>query len=368
MSSDISVLHVIDSLAPGGAERVLVELVNHLSRPQFRPFVCVTRDSDMTLGSRLKADVPIYQLKRRRTWDMASLRQFGQIVKRNQIQIIHAHGYSSSRFVMTARWLSRLDVTLVMHAHSYTPPDWLTALLGRFGVDHFIGVSPNLITWGQKHMHLGPEHTTLLGNAIPLEPYLTATPIATEPWFPKSFRLIAVIVANVRPIKDFQTLFQAINLARNKTDIGLLVVGSTADTLYMQQCQAWIEAMELKNQVRFLGSRQDVPALINSADAGLLSSRLESGPLALLEYMAGGIPFVVTQVGQVGQAVADAGLKGTVPPGDINAFAQALDELVALSPSERKARGERGRTLFRQNFSLESRLNTLQSLYQTLVK
>jgi glycosyltransferase involved in cell wall biosynthesis len=363
----ISVLHVIDSLALGGAERVLVELVNHLARPYIRSLVCVTRDSDMTLAARLRADVPVYQLKRRRTWDKRSLRQFAQIVQENQVQIIQAHGYSSSRFVLASRWLYRFKVPVIMHAHSCYPPDKVTSLMGYWGIDHFIGVSPQLLAWAHQLMRIHPERSTLLGNAISFEPYRTATPISRETWFSNPPRFLALIVANVLPVKDFYTVFKAMSLAQHKAEIGLLVAGSTADTGYRSQCQRWLEEMGLAEQVLFLDSRQDVPSLVASADAGLLSSRYESGPIVLLEYMAGGIPFVVTQVGQVAQTAADAGLQGLVPVGDVTTFAKALDELVTLPPADRKVRGEYGRALFQQKFSLESRLEKLQSLYQTLL-
>lgn len=72
MAQTIDVLHVIDSLAPGGSERVLIELVNGLHRQHTHVGVCVTR-SNLELAEQLIPQVPLIVLRRRGTWDVVAL-------------------------------------------------------------------------------------------------------------------------------------------------------------------------------------------------------------------------------------------------------------------------------------------------------
>jgi glycosyltransferase involved in cell wall biosynthesis len=364
MSLPLRVLHVIDSLAVGGAERVLVDLANTIDRQVVIPSVCVTRAGDMTLERELRSDVIVEQLLRTKTLDIGSMRRFAQILAEQAIDLIHAHGYSSSRFALIARLFSRTRPPLVLHAHSSDPPDRTTRLIARFGVRHVIGVSPEIVGWA--HSMLGVTSATLIGNALDPQPYQEAKPAEISQHFAQRPRLIGVVVANVRPVKDFETLFTALARSQHSQEIGILVAGSTSDEAYVAHCRRLLELLGIANQVIFLGRRHDVPELLAAADLGVLSSRRESGPLALLEYMAAGLPFVTTQVGHVGESAAKAGLPGTVPPGDSIAFAATLDTLAALETNERQQRGAEGCALVLRHFTRGTQIEQVQALYRSV--
>ena len=89
-------------------------------------------------------------------------------------------------------------------------------------------------------------------------------------------------------------------------------------------------------------SRDDAPALIAGADAGLATSKNETGPLVVLEYMAGGLPFLATDTGEIAHAVRDLGVGWVTPPRDAGALAAALRDLLALTPEHRREMGATG--------------------------
>src|SRR3546814_4809262 len=53
----------------------------------------------------------------------------------------------------------------------------------------------------------------------------------------------------------------------------------------------------IPSNVRFLGSREDVPSLVAGSDIGVLCSHEEGFSNAILEYMQAGLPVVATDVG-----------------------------------------------------------------------
>lgn len=365
MKSDpIRVLHVIDSLAVGGAERVLVDLANTLDRTIVTPAICVTRKADMTLAANLSTDVKIFTLPRQRVLDLMSINGFCQIIRNQAIDVMHAHGYSSSRFVFAAKLFGRLRTPLIMHSHSSDPPGMMTRLVARRNIEAFIGTSPEVVAWGRDL--LGLSNTILLGNSVDLQPYSEAQPANIEAYFGTRPSIIALVVANVRPVKHMENLFLAVARSKFRTQLGVMVAGSLDDGLYFQKCQKLLLELELANQVVFLGRRLDVPNLLAAADIGLLSSLRETGPLALLEYMAAGLPFVSTRVGQIGQAVAEAGLPATVPIKDPQSFAAALDTLLDLPKSARKNRGMQGQQYLLNHFNRQDQVDRLHILYRTI--
>jgi glycosyltransferase involved in cell wall biosynthesis len=113
--------------------------------------------------------------------------------------------------------------------------------------------------------------------------------------------------------------------------------------------------------VRFLGFVDDMAGFMASADILCLPSRVEGLPFALLEAMMSGLPCVATAVGDVPTAVDGTGF--VVPPGDVDALADALDELVG-SPARRQALGRAAHERVCACYSLESMVDSTVRVYQ----
>jgi len=94
----------------------------------------------------------------------------------------------------------------------------------------------------------------------------------------------------------------------------------------------------------FLGSRDDVPALLRAADLTVLPSAAEGLPMSLIESIAVGTPVVATAVGDVPWLLEEVGGGRLVPAADEAAFTEACAELVA-DPALRERLSEEGITL-----------------------
>jgi glycosyltransferase involved in cell wall biosynthesis len=234
-------------------------------------------------------------------------------------------------------------------------------------INHFIGVAPEITDWALSFLRLPAKRVTLLGNAIDLSGYAHPNPTDVSQFFKTRPRFLGVVVANVRLVKNFEVLFRALALSRFKSDVGILVAGSLGDSEYVAQCRTLIQELGLSENVIFLGTSSQIPELLAAVDFGLLSSDRESGPLALLEYMASALPFVVTQVGQIGNSAAAGGVAGLVPKGDPLRFPKALDELLELTTSQQRARGIAGKTFALKEFDIKERATRLQELYTSLL-
>ncbi len=349
MSKPLHILHVIDSLAAGGAERMAIEIANHTDRHRQRVSLCVTR-SDLTLASTLVPQVQLLVLGRTRRRDWAGFKTLLRFLQEQDVSLLHVHGRSSLAFVVTTMLIGAMRRPIVFHDHygriylDDRVPLWFR-VIGRFWATHYVGVSRRLGNWARS-AGLVKERITVVPNALDLAVLQDVEPVDMHTLLGVDrSRLIGIVVANIRPEKGILTLLDAVSKCRSLDRFVVVILGCIGDMTLWEQCENFVQRTELKDYVRFLGTRTDVSACLHGADFGLLSSLSESGPLALIEYMAAGLPLVATSVGEIAFRVAELGGEEFVPPGDSQALAEAIDRLVTAPPDKRKARGQKARKL-----------------------
>ncbi len=135
--------------------------------------------------------------------------------------------------------------------------------------------------------------------------------------------------------------------------------------------RAWLlEAIEgrapLRDRVRWLGRRDDVPGLLKSADVLVQASHWEGMPNAVLEAMAARRAVVGTAVEGTEDLVVPGRTGWLVPPRDPVALAQALDE-AADDPDRRRRYGEAGRLRVEREFSLDAVVAAYERLWAAVL-
>jgi glycosyltransferase involved in cell wall biosynthesis len=143
-----------------------------------------------------------------------------------------------------------------------------------------------------------------------------------------------------------------------------------------------VAALGLEGRINFVGWQRDLPRTYQSLDLILLTSINEGTPVALIESMAAGLPFVATGVGGVRDMVDGEGIEFRnqvgevlyvrykngilVKPGDVKGAATALAYL-AEEPKIRQEMGEAGRRFVQDRYAKERLLHDMRTLYQGLI-
>jgi len=341
------VLHLVDTLEPGGTERVAVNLVNHLSRERFRLFLATTR-REGALAAEVLPDVGRLSLNRVRTLDLRALRRLAAFVRENGISIVHAH--SSSLFFAALLPGARI----VWHDHfgryrEEQRPAWLWGLPARRAAA-VVAVNEDLARWSRERLG---------GDAVYLPNFVPDVQNGPVPDLPGTPGSRVVCVANLRAQKDHLTLLRAI---ARVPEAHLLLVGADVEPEYAALVRE--EAATLGDRVTLLGLRPDVPDLLRGCDVGVLASVSEGFPLSVLEYGRAGLAAVATRVGQCAEILEDAGV--LVPPGDPEALADALLALLR-DPARRQALGERLAQRVRERYSASAVMERLEAVYHTVL-
>jgi glycosyltransferase involved in cell wall biosynthesis len=360
------VLHVIDGLGLGGAERMLVDIANRTVADGHRASVCVTR-SDVTRAHELDRRVELLVLNRKKSVAIRETARLVSWIRMHRVDVIHSHMRSSTAYLALLRAMRVISVPIVFHDHYGTielddsVPLWFR--IGRRYIHHYVGVYERLSVWARE-AGMPASRVSTIPNGVDFARFAGAPTISLRDVLgSEPIRPVGILVATIRREKGIELLLDALAKARHRDAAHILVVGHAADASYFAECTRRTEELGLGSHVTFLGSRSDVPSLLRSVDFALLTSHTESGPLVLLEYVVAGLPFVATLVGDIGRRIESHGIPAFVPPGDAGAFARALDELVGLSREERAQRGERGRRVVTDQWDIRHAMPNWYEIY-----
>jgi glycosyltransferase involved in cell wall biosynthesis len=151
--------------------------------------------------------------------------------------------------------------------------------------------------------------------------------------------------------KDYPNMLRAFADVRAREPRAVLVIVGQGSL--QAEAEALTAELGLREAVRFLGARDDVPAVMSAADGYVMSSAWEGMPMVLLEAAAAGLPIVATAVGGNGEVVRDGESGFLVPARDFGVLGAGMLRLMAVPEEQRRAMGERGREHVRANFGLQ---------------
>ena len=319
-------MQITDSLHAAGRQRVAVNLANFLQNNGYRSYLCTTR-SEGPLENQIGENVGRLRLARKNQFDISALRRLVSFIRKQQIQVLHAHG--ASLFLAGMASLFPPYPMVVWHDHfgrfgQEERPAWFYRL-GAARVRAVITVSEALAEWARSRLHMPAERVWYLPNFVQEHVEEKEEPFVLPGV--SGFRIVCV--ANLRPQKDHITLLRAMALVvRQVLQAHLFLVGDSRDRSQYDCIQKEIVQQKLDRHVSLLGVRRDVPAILNACDIGVLSSVSEGFPLTLLEYGRAGLPVVSTSVGQCAE-ILDNGKAGLlVSPRSPKQLANALIQLI----------------------------------------
>ncbi len=371
MTSPSNVLFVVDDFAKGGAAVVVYNLIQRLDRSLFKPLLCCLDDTGV-LGEELKASgVKVFYLNRQPGTDWGVIKTLRQIIKAENVDLIHAHQYTAFFYGGLAA-ISSLFKNLIFTEHGRHYPDQRNTkrvIVNKFMLPftaRIIAVSPavkqSLITYEGMPGH----RIEVIFNGIDCHKYNifidTANKKKELELSPTS--LLCGMIARLGTEKDHATLIRAMSKITLKyPQARLLLIG---DGPKKSELENLVRQSGLADKVIFTGSRRDIPELLAILDVAVLSTFYEGTSITLLEAMAAEKPVVASRVGGNPLVVEDGDNGFLVPPNNPEALADRLLQLFA-DESLRKKMGQAGRRHVQQQFSLNQMMANYEKLYQQIL-
>jgi glycosyltransferase involved in cell wall biosynthesis len=377
-SRRIRVVTLVDYLSlAGGAERIAQLIAMRLDPKRFESIMCVSRwpPSGVDAGScdpRARAEldragVRFLPLGRRWKIDPIAWARLERFLRRERVQVLHAHKFGSNVWGTLVGRMARVPV-LLAHEHTWSYEGQpLRRLLDREliarGATRFIAVSREDRRRMIEVERIDPRRTLFIPNGIPALPPPTGHDVRMELGIEPGMPVVG-IVGVLRPQKAHQVLLAATSLLRSEwPSLQILIVGDGSERARLERAA---QELGVGSTVRFLGVRGDVVDVLGAIDVAVCCSDFEGSPLAVMEYMDAGLPLVATTVGGVPDLI-DSGVHGLlVPPQDPLALANAIAELLR-DPEKARSLGERARARRRAEFDIDVQVRRTEALYLELL-
>lgn len=357
VSPEMRVLQLIDSLEAGGAERVAVSYANGLLNHVGASYLCTTRKEGL-LKENLSKDVGYLFLKKTKTLDLKAVNVLSRFLKRNKISTIHAHG--SSFFIAVMIKILNPKIKLIWHDHygNRVNSGFLHTVVLQICSLFFssiLVVSADLEQWAKKR--LWNNSITYIQNY----PQLDTTKKVTVLKGVAQKRIICL--ANLREDKNHPFLIEAFSqLLKFYPDWTLHLVGQNHNDQYAINLKNLIGDLKLGNNVFMYGSCPDILNILSQAQIGILSSKSEGLPLALLEYGLQGLATITTDVGQCSKVITNHVNGIVIESNDKDALCDAI-KLYIENKDVRASYSQHLRNHILQVYSETSTLNHVVTIY-----
>ena len=173
-------------------------------------------------------------------------------------------------------------------------------------------------------------------------------------------------VGNLFPRKGYEVMLRALpTILKSLPELHYLVVGG-GNAAYETRLRSLVKELGVANRVHFAGFQDPVYSYLAAIDLYVHPALTEGFGIAVLEAMAMRKPVVATATGGLPEIVQDGETGIVVLPGDPDALAQSVSELLQDSARCRQL-GEAGRTRVATHFTVESMMDQLVSGYGTLL-
>ncbi|HUE83874.1 MAG TPA: glycosyltransferase [Pyrinomonadaceae bacterium] len=373
-----NVLQLLDSFNQGGTEWQTVQLTRLLHESgKYRIFLA-SLSSEGPLRAEVERlgfhDIPSFPLQNFYNFNaMKQLARLASLMRRNKIDLVHAHDFYTNVFGMAAATLARVPARIASRRETEGLRSPAKRWLERRAFNTATAVVANaeairaqLIKEGLPEAKVVTIHNGLNIAHVTPRPGARREELLAGFGLPNSRRFVT-IVANMRHVmKDQATFLRAARLTRDAvSDSAFILAGEGEQTGSLRKLAA---DLGLSENAFFIGRCNRIADLLAISDVCVLSSKgVEGFSNSILEYMAAARPVVATDVGGAREAVVDGETGYIVDPEDFETMAGRLIQLLR-EPNKARAMGEKGRRRVQEYFSCDAQVWRVEQLYGKLLK
>lgn len=355
MPGPLRVLHVIESLHPGGAEMNLVAMLEQMPSEGIEQHVAWLHDAAglrPRLEGRVASLTPIGASGR--GWLPRAALGLRRCIRRHRIDVVHVQLIRAQVAARIAALLAGDVPVVTTWQNAFYEPfavgdfrgsrveqqivrvvDGVTGIRDR----RFVAVSRYVAEHLGQALHVPRERIEVVYNALDAARYAPSSAderarVRASAGVPAGAPLL-LNVGRLVPQKAQADLVRAMAiLVRSRPDVHLLIAGEGP---LRSVLESQVQGAGLADRIHMPGARRDLAALYQSADLFVFPSLYEGLSVALVEAMANAIPAVVSDIAQNREVVGDCAAVTCVPVGDPHALAAAIEARLGSRAATRAA-------------------------------
>jgi glycosyltransferase involved in cell wall biosynthesis len=383
--SDLSktVLYVENGVGFGGAVISLRTFLQHADRERFRPVLVHSLDDPkfasfgsiahtvylpkIGLGAGLLADIG-----RKLNLDVFDYAQrLARIARRHRADLI----YLNNDFVsnLSGRIAGRmLGLPVILHERDIPAPQSRLARMTSGWATRYLAISTP-VREALLRIGVPARRIRMLPEGLDLELYRPVSDATVAEVRASlgaaSGSLLVVMCGMIMEWKGQHVLIEAArNVVARHPSTSFAIVGEApqGEEAYPARLREQLRALDLESRVSFVGYRNDIPAVMQSADVVVhASTSPEPFGRVIIEGMAMARPVVATAIGAPPEIIRDGTTGILVPPGDAAALAAVLDRLLA-DPDLRRRIGDNALGVVRQRYAIQRHAMLIESVFEEL--
>ncbi len=357
----------IGSIADGGTERQVLQLVHVATRLGYAPRLAALRGTEWLTED--KAGCPVYlagahSLLRPSGW--GNCLGLVRWMRREQIDLVQTFFIECN---IVGPWLARWAGVPVVIGSRRNLNDWMgpwTRMIQRMAnlsTDCIVANSQIAADAMVSTERVPPHKMRVAYNGIDLKKFSALDQQRSRARQTLGIADNEILIGNIscmRPVKGLLQFVDAASMALTKdSSMRFVIVGDGSERTAIAER---IRHHGIEDRIQLAGAQMDVLPYLAAMDIGVLSSLAEGFSNSLLEYMACGLPAVATDVGGNREALEETGI--LVPPDDPTALAEAILRL--RDPVLRRQLGHTARQRV-ERFSLARAERCMEELYGELL-
>lgn len=364
-----TIVHAVNSLATGGLENGVVNLVNHSDLAFRHVIVCLTARGP--LERVLKPGIDVVSLGKQPGHDVRAFVRLVGLLRQLRPAIVHSRNWAAFDAVPAARLAGVRAVIHGEHGRDISDPEGRNARRNRIRralsplVTRFVTVSHDLRRWLVADVGVRGSKVATIHNGVEIGRFaqLSRREARERLRLPDHVPIVGT-VGRLDPVKDQAGLVRAFALARSAHPDSILVI--VGDGPCRRELAELIATLGLRKHVELLGERKDVPVVLAALDIFVLPSIAEGMSNTVLEAMATALPVIATRVGGNPEMVEDAINGRLVPRQDVQGLGGAIASYLD-DAHLRSLHGKASRERVLQDFSLERMCRSYTDLYRDLL-
>jgi glycosyltransferase involved in cell wall biosynthesis len=351
-----------------GGQKSLYQLVTHLDRQKFRPYVLLPTEEDFAQLLREK-EIPVIILNlppiRFGTLgkNLGAFRTLLNVLDQFDIALLHTDGPRNTFYAGVAAKLRHLPVVFHVRDANQDRYDTLSYRLST----RIVLVAQALRARFDRITDDDEKFVTIY-NGLDLNNFRSQEALAPAERLPGDavHPVTIVSMGRIEPQKGQKDLVQACSLLVDRIGLRLILAGEIIDKQYAKACEEMARERGMQDRVSFTGYREDVAEILQAADIFALASTGEAFSRAVIEAMAAGRPVVATDVGGTKEAVKDGVTGFIVPLGEPKTMAEKI-YVLAADESLRQKFGNEARKRVEDLFTIEGNVQKTERLYEDLL-
>ncbi len=368
LSAPKAILHVITSVAPGGAEKHLLSLAQQQVNDGLRVRVVSLLGVESPLQAAFeKCGVSVISLGLRWYGQWGPVKQLRLVLADFQPDLIHAHLPPAELYVRLAlldRDYSKVPLIISKHNDERFAPIFFEKSLSCWvakRAQKVICISHAVEKyWSERNVPSDPTQACVVHYGVDATSSGEGKELRRL-WGVDSSVVLFGFVGRLVPQKALGNLLTAFTQLEHP-DARLVLVGDGP----LKGClERQVQSAGMLERVRFTGFREDIPSVMSAVDVLVLGSDYEGFGLVLLEAMAAGKPVLATYVSAIPEVVVDGETGILVPPRNPQAMATGMDAL--MDSSKRQRMGQAAAVRVREKFCLKRMVQQTQRIYDRVL-